>query len=224
MEHIVATRMSLLAAVRQRAQRAQIGDRPTSFTSSVAALEKQCLVSVSAAARDAGALQIALNAVVRAQRLDGSEKSSSVAQEFANVLWAKGEHKLAIEFLREIVGALPTTTDGDIALLQQVVLRSRLVRLLLSTRSLGYTHVTLGVVVIRSLHGEAGRNLGNLFPASNRTPPGTRRFCQRYLVRGRYSAYISRVRRLRRQTLSRTLAVPRDRTTEDLRRPQAAGS
>lgn len=72
MENIFATRMSLLSAVRQRTQRAQIGDRPTPFTSALAALEKQCLIRVSAAARDAGALQIALNAVVRAQRLDAS--------------------------------------------------------------------------------------------------------------------------------------------------------
>lgn len=128
MENLVATRMSLLSAVRQRAQRAQIGDRPTPFTAGIAALEKQCLVRVSAAARDAGALQIALNAIVRAQRLDVSEKSPSVAQEFANVLWVKGEHKLAIEFLREIVGALPANADGEAAWLEQAVLRSRLVK------------------------------------------------------------------------------------------------
>ncbi|VDB84870.1 unnamed protein product [Peniophora sp. CBMAI 1063] len=125
-EHLFATRMSLLSAVRQRAQRAQIGDRPTPFTATLAAFEKQCLVRVSSAARDAGALQVALNSVVRAQRLDASEKSPTIAQEFANVLWAKGEHKLAIEFLRKIVKELPTETDGDTVLLEQYVLRSRL--------------------------------------------------------------------------------------------------
>ena len=129
MENIIATRMSLLSGVRQRAQRAQIGDKPTPFTASLASLERQCLVRVSAAARDAGALQTALNAVVRAQHLEGSgsEKSSAVGQEFAHVLWAKGEHKLAIEFMREIVSALPVDVHSEVVQLEQAVLRSRLV-------------------------------------------------------------------------------------------------
>ena len=126
LENLVATRMSLLSAVRQRAKRAQIGDRPTPFIAALATLERRCLVRLSTAARDAGALQIAVNAIVRAQRLN-TEEDSSVAQEFANVLWAKGEHKLAIECLREIVDRLSAKTNDEAALLDSVVLRSRLV-------------------------------------------------------------------------------------------------
>jgi ataxia telangiectasia mutated family protein len=65
-------------------------------------IEKQCLTRISEAARESHNLQIALNSVIRAQKLERSP-TALVSQEFANVLWGQGEHKVAVQFLKDLI-------------------------------------------------------------------------------------------------------------------------
>ncbi|PFH50273.1 hypothetical protein AMATHDRAFT_41011 [Amanita thiersii Skay4041] len=101
-ESIMATRLSLIRSTRQKEERQQIGNMTTPFTRTLIDIEKKCLVRLSEAAREADQIQVALNAVVRAQRLEHSA-TFDVSQEFANVLWVQKEEKLAVEFLRTLL-------------------------------------------------------------------------------------------------------------------------
>lgn len=65
-------------------------------------IEKQCLTRISETARESHNLQIALNSVIRAQKLERSP-TALVSQEFANVLWDQGEHKVAVQFLKDLI-------------------------------------------------------------------------------------------------------------------------
>jgi ataxia telangiectasia mutated family protein len=102
LENIVATRISLLRSARQQEQRQQIGTALTPFISGLMDIEKQCLTRISEAARESHNLQIALNSVIRAQKLERSP-TAFVSQEFANVLWDQGEHKVAVQFLKDLI-------------------------------------------------------------------------------------------------------------------------
>jgi serine-protein kinase ATM len=98
----VATRISLLRSARQKEQRQQIGTAPTPLISNLMDIEKRCLTRISEAARESHNLQVALNSVIRAQKLERSP-SALVSQEFANVLWAQKEHKVAVQFLKDLI-------------------------------------------------------------------------------------------------------------------------
>ena len=98
----MATRISLLRSTRQKEQRQQIGTAATPFISGLKDIETQCLSRISEAARESHNLQIALNSVIRAQKLERSP-SALVSQEFANVLWGQREHKVAVQFLKDLV-------------------------------------------------------------------------------------------------------------------------
>ena len=102
LENIMATRISLLRSARQKEQRQQIGNAVTPFISGLIDIEKQCLTRISEAARESHSLQIALNSVIRAQKLERSP-TAVVSQEFANVLWDQGEHKVAVQFLKDLI-------------------------------------------------------------------------------------------------------------------------
>lgn len=97
----MATRLALIRAVRQKEERQQIGALITPFAQALLHLEKQCLVHLSEAARSAGQVQIALNSIIRAQRLE-TVASFEVAQEFACVLWLQKEEKLAVQYLEDL--------------------------------------------------------------------------------------------------------------------------
>jgi serine-protein kinase ATM len=64
-------------------------------------MERQCLLRISEAARDAGQNQIALNSVIRAKHLDGVHRMN-VSSEFANVLWMHNEEKRAVQMLKAL--------------------------------------------------------------------------------------------------------------------------
>jgi ataxia telangiectasia mutated family protein len=98
----MATRVSLVRSVRHKEERDQIGDMIAPFARDLIALESNCLVRLSEAARDARQMQVALNSIVRAQQLE-SVASFAISQEFASVLWLQNEQKLAVEFLKELV-------------------------------------------------------------------------------------------------------------------------
>jgi ataxia telangiectasia mutated family protein len=98
----MATRISLIRAVRQAEERNLFGNLVSTFAQSMRGVEKRCLLRLSEAARAAGQVQIALNAVVRSQRLEASA-TFDVSQEFASVLWLQREQKLAVQYLKELL-------------------------------------------------------------------------------------------------------------------------
>ncbi|KAJ7577089.1 hypothetical protein C8J56DRAFT_972300 [Mycena floridula] len=98
-ENIMATRISLLRSARQKEERQQIGDMRTKLASNLLDMEKQCLLRISSAAREAHHNQIALNSVIRAERLD---PSFEVSEEFARVLWDHDEEKRAVQLLTSL--------------------------------------------------------------------------------------------------------------------------
>lgn len=98
----MATRISLIRSIRQKEEREQIGTFIAPFARSLIEIEKKCLLRLCEAARDSNQFQIALNSVVRAQRLENTP-TFEVSHEFANVLWLQKEQKLAVQFLKELV-------------------------------------------------------------------------------------------------------------------------
>lgn len=100
-ENVMATRISLVRSVRRKKERGQIGTMVSPFAQCLLDVEKQCLIRLSQAARDAQQVQIALNSVIRAQRLERSA-SFEVSEEFASVLRLHNEEKLAVQFLKDL--------------------------------------------------------------------------------------------------------------------------
>ncbi|KAH7097579.1 hypothetical protein BKA62DRAFT_716108 [Auriculariales sp. MPI-PUGE-AT-0066] len=105
LEAVLATRMSLLRALRHREEREQIGDTPTDFARSIMDLETRCLVQLSKAARVTNHNQIALNATVHAQHLQcwRQHPLNEVAEEFASVLWTQNERTMAHDALWQLI-------------------------------------------------------------------------------------------------------------------------
>ncbi|KAJ7281510.1 hypothetical protein C8J57DRAFT_1559254 [Mycena rebaudengoi] len=100
-ENIMATRISLVRSVRRKEERQQIGTMVSPFSQCLVDVEKQCLIRLSRAAREANQIQIALNSVIRAQTLEPSP-SLNVSEEFASVLHLHKEEKLAVQFLKDL--------------------------------------------------------------------------------------------------------------------------
>lgn len=107
----MATRISLIRSVRQKEQREQIGTLLAPFVRGLIEVEKKCLVRLSVAAREANQQQIALNAIVRAQGLE-DVSTFEVSQEFARVLWLQKEQKLAVQFLKDLIGRTDEASSG----------------------------------------------------------------------------------------------------------------
>jgi ataxia telangiectasia mutated family protein len=97
----MATRISLIRSVRRKEERQQIGAMVSPFCQCLVDVEKQCLIKLSQAAREAQQIQIALNSVIRAQKLERAP-SLEVSVEFASVLRLHKEEKLAIQFLKDL--------------------------------------------------------------------------------------------------------------------------
>ncbi|KAG1770724.1 hypothetical protein EDD22DRAFT_769941 [Suillus occidentalis] len=113
LEQILATRISLVRSVRQKEERRQIGSLATPFVRGILDVEKRCLVRLSIAARKSNQLQVALNSIVKAQRLERNA-SFEVAREFANVLWLQKEQKLAVQYLKDLVNSQNLGADGAV--------------------------------------------------------------------------------------------------------------
>lgn len=125
LEAIMATRISLVRSVRQREERERIGTLVSPLLRSLLDTEQMCLLRVSRAARSSDQVQIALNSVVRAQKLDGSH-ISEVNEEFANVLWLQKEEKPAVQFLQNVLKRQDPMETVEIRS-QYALLSSRLV-------------------------------------------------------------------------------------------------
>lgn len=102
-ECMIATRISLLQAARQKDQKAQIGTALSEEAQKLLHYEKLCLLQLSEAARRAFQPQIALNSIVKLLSLD-SESTFEVQQELANVLWLQNEQKSAVTCLKKEIG------------------------------------------------------------------------------------------------------------------------
>lgn len=124
----MATRVSLLHSARQKEERQQIGNMVTPLTHGLKELERRCLVRLSRAARDASHVQIALNSIMRAQKLC-VQPSVDVAEEYANVLWEQKEQGAAIQYLQDVIRPLDQTQQRDAQqTIHYALLRARLVR------------------------------------------------------------------------------------------------
>lgn len=127
LEGIMATRLSLLRAVRQREQRRQIGTLTTPFLARLIETEKDCFLRISEAARSSQHLQIALNSIIRARHLD-RKSDTKVSLEYANVLWLQREHKLAVQYLKGLNHHNHQTSQDSVdTQIQTASLLSRLV-------------------------------------------------------------------------------------------------
>ncbi|KAL7280718.1 hypothetical protein ACG7TL_005660 [Trametes sanguinea] len=124
-EAIMTTRVSLVHFLRQKEQREQIGDLRSPFHSALVNLEKASLLCLSERARSAGEAQVALNAVVRAQRLE-KLPSPDVSREFANVLWLMKEPKLAIKSLGALVSPKDLVVDDPSLALERATVLAQL--------------------------------------------------------------------------------------------------
>ena len=122
----MATRISLLRSVRRNEERRQIGTLTTPFARGLMDIEKSCLLRLSEAARNENQIQIALNSVIRAQRLEQSS-SFAVLEEFSNVLWRQKEEQVAVQFLERLVSQ-DSKSNATMAPAKKAVLLARLVR------------------------------------------------------------------------------------------------
>lgn len=129
-ESMIATRISLLQAARQKDERGQIGTLSSPEAQDLLHFEKVSLLQLSEAARRARQPQVALNSVVRLSRLD-SNPTFEVQQELANVLWLQREQKTAITCLQKEMRRRKTqvTSNGSIsAKIQLALALAQLVR------------------------------------------------------------------------------------------------
>ncbi|KAJ3555154.1 hypothetical protein NM688_g2731 [Phlebia brevispora] len=113
-EAIMSTRIALVRSIRRQEQREQLGDLLTPFTEELVDLEARALLDLSRAARKANRRQIALNAVVCAQKLHTASLELDVTHEYANVLWMMDESMPAMLFLRNASSSLETNMETDV--------------------------------------------------------------------------------------------------------------
>lgn len=102
LEALTATRVSLLHSARYKEERDQIGDIRSPIVQNLVDVETDCLLRLSQASRKVGNIQIALNSVVRAQKLCLSPRFD-VSEEYAHVLWLSNEPRSAVQYLHALL-------------------------------------------------------------------------------------------------------------------------
>ncbi|KAK8844109.1 hypothetical protein IAR55_006903 [Kwoniella newhampshirensis] len=102
-EKISATRLSLLHSAQQRERKNVIGDLMSRKMETIVNLEKAVHLRLSQIARENGNLQAAVNSVTAVQQLEKGTISEAAQDAFSHVLWAEGEHGLAIQYLGDLV-------------------------------------------------------------------------------------------------------------------------
>lgn len=122
-EPLMAVRISLIHSTQHRHRQAT--DMTSLFQAGLADIKRSCLLHVAQAAREASLPQIALKSITAAQSLAlPSNNHVELSQEFAHVLWAYNEEKMAVEYLEKLISQsnpLPVTKQANI-LSQQVSL------------------------------------------------------------------------------------------------------
>lgn len=117
----------MIRSARRKEERERIGNMITPFNNSLLELEKRCLVRLSVAARKSNKLQVALNSIVKARRLEGIS-THEVSQEFAHVLWLLNEQKLAVQFMKDLLLRQNQITSSEPELvIERALSMSRLV-------------------------------------------------------------------------------------------------
>lgn len=102
-ERVSATRLSLIRSARARESKNLLGDLMSTQSEGLVKLEISSQLRLSELARQEGNLQAAVNAITAVRSLeDGSTPSNAAQDEFSQVLWAQGEHALAIQHVRTI--------------------------------------------------------------------------------------------------------------------------
>lgn len=104
-EKIISTRRSLLSAARERESQNLFGDLGSPRMDFLTLLESRCLLRLGEIARGEGNTQASINALCALKRLN-LNPSDEVEDEFGQVLWAQGEHILAIRHLETRVKVL----------------------------------------------------------------------------------------------------------------------
>jgi len=128
----------------------------TPFNISLLELEKRCLVRLSVAARKSNKLQVALNSIVKARRLEGIS-THEVSQEFAHVLWLQNEQKLAVQFMKDLLSRQNQTGSCEPQLaIERALSMARLVSVLSQScqRSIKLFNA-LGILDFGSVFGKA---------------------------------------------------------------------
>ncbi|BEI92084.1 uncharacterized protein CcaverHIS019_0409040 [Cutaneotrichosporon cavernicola] len=112
-ERLSATRLSLIRSARARESKNLFGDLVSLQAEGLMKMESQCQLHMSKLARKEGNLQAAVNAITAVRTLEQSVGSlSETAQdEFSQVLWAQGEHSLAINHVGSILTPLKLMVD-----------------------------------------------------------------------------------------------------------------
>ncbi|KAL7420991.1 Serine/threonine-protein kinase tel1 [Cryptotrichosporon argae] len=100
-ERLVATRVSLIRAGRERESKHLFGDLTSTQLEGLVGLERSSQLRLSELARRDGDLQAAVNAIVAVEHLD-SARSDWAQDELCQVLWTQGEHSLAIQRLEQM--------------------------------------------------------------------------------------------------------------------------
>lgn len=120
----MATRISLLHSAQARQLHNQIGNVRTPLLEALIKTEKLCLLYIAQSAREASISQTALKCVTSARHLEADTPTFDTLNEFAHVLWAHQEEKLAIETVDQLLGRaenLSATTQA-LAMSQQASL------------------------------------------------------------------------------------------------------
>lgn len=159
-EAIFATRINLIRSVRRAEQRVQFTDVPSELCRKAAETEFLCQFHLSRRARIAGDLQTSLNSIYAAEALEGlvsqtvaTSSKLDLAEELCNILWAKEEHKLAIQTLHAQINHLKTSHGQASPRLAHLL--ARLVRMT-EKYSASIEKVITGVLVIKVASTERG--------------------------------------------------------------------
>ncbi|GMK57115.1 hypothetical protein CspeluHIS016_0309550 [Cutaneotrichosporon spelunceum] len=112
-ERLSATRLSLIRSARVRESKNLFGDLVSLQAEGLMKMESQCQLHMSRLARKEGNLQAAVNAITAVRTLEQSvgSLSESAQDEFSQVLWAQGEHSLAINHVGSILTPLQLMVD-----------------------------------------------------------------------------------------------------------------
>ncbi|KAL1411153.1 Serine/threonine-protein kinase tel1 [Vanrija albida] len=112
-ERLTATRLSMIRSAAERESKNQFGDLQSDELKGLTKLEVSCHLRLSELARKEGNLQASVNAVTSIRQLESSIRpgggisfSDEAQDEFSQMLWAQGEHSLAIQHVGSLSDAL----------------------------------------------------------------------------------------------------------------------
>jgi hypothetical protein len=121
LERISAVRRSLLQVVTEQKQGEVVQDKIRRTAAREAELKLR--IKTSQAARQSGNVQAAVNIIIPFSNLTNEEMGGTILQakeEFAQVLWAKGEKALALNIMKEVQALQKKLPESAVQLCQIV--------------------------------------------------------------------------------------------------------